>query len=172
MPHLHGIRVLALVVVVVMLAGCNENPAEVRDDATTFPLRANWSATAAPIGSSAVSATLAVKQYHGFRNEAALTIAGTPSGIYQWRIFRGDCTTNTPAANNTAQTGLLLFATVESYPDITAGAGGTGTATPEIAGSLDSLTAYSVRIRPSQAAANWNGTNPIACGDLQYSSGS
>jgi len=108
--------------------------------------------------------------------DAALTLTDTTSTDtqstrYQWRIFRGDCATNTPAVNSPnapSPTGLLLFATVQSYPDVTVDyVSGTGSAAPVIAGNLDSLTAYSIRLRLFQTATNWNGTNPIACGNLQ-----
>jgi hypothetical protein len=100
----------------------------------------------------------------------AVTLSGgAPTKGYQWRIFRGDCSTTAVAANNNAPTGLLLFATVQSYPDIVADASGGGTSTPVIAGSLDSVTAYSVRVRLAQTATNWNGTSPVACGNLQRS---
>ena len=162
-------KTLVLLLVSTALAACDKsNPAEVRTEGTSFPLRANWSATVAPVGSNTVGATLAVKQYFGFRMDAAITMTGgAATKGYQWRIFRGDCATSTPAANNTSPTGLLLFATVQSYPDIVPDAAGGGTSTPVIAGALDSLTAYSVRIRLAQTAQNWNGTSPVACGNLQ-----
>lgn len=166
MSHLQTKCVLALVV---GLAACQENPAEVVNGAGAFPVRANWTATAAPVGTSGVGATLTVTQYAGFRMTTGLTITGTAGRTYQWRIFRGDCATTAVAANNTAPTGLLLFATVQSYPDVSTGAGGTGSINRDIAGSLDSLKSYSVRIRASQTATNWNGTSPISCGNLRRS---
>jgi hypothetical protein len=157
------------VAVVALLSACSENPAEVRNDAISFPLRANWSSTAAPVGNSGVSATLAVKQFDGFRNEVSISLTGTSGRSYQWRIFRGDCATTVAAANVNDPNGLLVFATVQSYPDITLSGGTTASLTREVAGSLDSLRAYSIRVRLSQSATNWNGTNPIACGDMQRS---
>jgi hypothetical protein len=152
---------------VVLLAACvGDNPAEVRSTPSTFPLIANWSASAAPVSPSTVRATLSIKQYLGFHMEASVQITGAASATYQWRVFRGDCATTAVAANNTAPTGLLLFETIQSYPDVTTSAAGTGTATPIVAGSLDSLTAYSVRVRVSQTQTNWNGTSPVACGNL------
>jgi hypothetical protein len=70
--------------------------------------------------------------------------------------------------NNTAPPGLVLFATTQPYPDITLDASGKATVKTAIAGWLDSLTAYSVRIRPT-ATTTFNGVNPAACGNLQYS---
>jgi hypothetical protein len=161
-------RMAALLLVTVTVA-CQENPAAVRSTATSFPLVANWNATASPVGTSTVRGTLAVKQYTGYHHDVTLTINGAPNATYQWRIFRGDCATTAVAANNTAPTGLLLFETIQSYPDVTAAASGAGTVTRSIAGSLDSLKPYSIRIRASQTATNWNGTSPIACGNLQRS---
>jgi hypothetical protein len=160
---LHKTGVFALLVAV---AACAENPADVRNDASAFPLRANWNAAAAQVGTSGVSGTLTVKQFAGFRMEVGFTLTGGPTRSYQWRIFRGNCATTTTAANNNDPNGLLLFATVQSYPDITTTAGGAGASTRDVAGSLDSLLAYSVRVRVSQTATNWNGTSPIACGNL------
>jgi hypothetical protein len=156
------------------IAACSENPAEVRRQGEEFPVIATWTATVAPVGTATVSGSLTIQQHQGFRMDAGLTIAGTPDTIshtYQWRVFRGDCATNVPAAtqdpNGPSPTGLLLFATIQSYPSITADLSGAGAVAATIAGNLDSLTAYSVRLRPSQTATNWNGTNPIACGNLQ-----
>ena len=93
-------------------------------------------------------------------------VTGTPNAAYQWRVFRGDCKTTTAAATVQAA-GLWVFATVQSYPDVVMNAQGTATVTRAVAGQLDSLTAYSVRIRPSQSSTSFNGTSPLACGDLQ-----
>jgi hypothetical protein len=144
-----------------------DNPAEVRDSGQEFPVVATWSATAEPADTvSTESGVLDAEQHLGYRVNATFTLTGTPGKTYQWRIFRGDCTTNEPAENNSV-TGLLLFSTEESYPDIHVGESGTGSASPAIAGALDSLTAYSVRVRPSQTSSDWDGTDPIACGDMQ-----
>jgi hypothetical protein len=144
------------------------SPAEVRTEAIEFQLRASWNAAVAPVGSASLAATVAIQEYLGSHLEATVNLTGTPANaVYQWRIFRGDCSTMTVAANNTAATGLLLFATIESYPDLAADASGSATLVRTIVGALDSLTAYSVRLRPAQTATNWNGTNPIACGNLQ-----
>jgi hypothetical protein len=163
-------RSISAVLLCVGLVACNENPAEVRSSAEAFPIRATWSGSAAPISPSTVTATLTAKQFAGFRIETAVTITGAPNTAYQWRIFRGDCATTAVAAT-AAASGLFLFATAESYPNVTTNASGTGTATRVIAGSLDSLKAYSVRVRVSQTATNWPGTSPVACGNLQRSPG-
>jgi len=156
----------------VVLGACNENPAEVRSTAEQFPVRSTYSATASPVGTSTVRATLSIKQYAGFRLEAAVSVTGASSSTYQWRIFRGDCAMTAVATTAQQPTGLWLFATIQSYPDVATSASGIGTQTRLVAGQLDSLTAYSVRVRASQTATNWNGTSPIACGNLQRSSGS
>jgi hypothetical protein len=153
-----------------LVACSSDNPAEVRSDGKDFPVTAQWSAAAEPVSPATVSGALTVQQRLGFRMDASFTATGTPNTTYQWRIFRGDCTLNEPAANSTAATGLLLFATVQSYPDLVVGSSGTASVAPAIAGYLDSLTAYSVRIRPSQTSTNWNGKDPIACGNLQRTS--
>ncbi|MGH8247540.1 MAG: hypothetical protein ACREUU_14035, partial [Gammaproteobacteria bacterium] len=122
MSHQQTIRVLVLGFI---LGACAENPAQVRNDASSFPLVANWSATAAPIGTSGVSGALTVKQFAGFRMELNLAVTTPPSRTYQWRIFRGDCATTATAANNNDPNGLLLFATIQSYPDVSTGTGTT-----------------------------------------------
>jgi hypothetical protein len=154
-----------------IVAACDSSmEAETRNRGEQFPLRSNWSANVSPVGSATVSATLAIKEYLGSRMETMASITGgAVNGTYQWRIFRGDCATTAVAASNTAPTGLLLFATIQSYPDIPSSAAGTGTTTRVIAGALDSLTAYSARIRLATSSTNWNGTNPLACGNLQRS---
>lgn len=167
MTHLTRISAATLCVA---LVACQENPAEVRSNADEFPLRSTYSATATPVGTSTVRATLSVKQFAGFRAEASVSMTGPANSAYQWRIFRGDCATT--AVGTATTPGLFIFATTQSYPDATISASGTGTVTRVIAGQIDSLTAYSVRVRPSQTATNWNGTSPIACGNLQRSSGS
>jgi hypothetical protein len=159
---------LACLLLVALAACKGANPAEVRTQAKQFQLRAEWSAAVAPVGTATVAANVAIKEYLGSRMEATVTLNGAgPNAVYQWRIFRGDCATTTAAASNTAATGLLLVATAQSYPDLAANASGTVTLTRSISGVLDSLTAYSVRLRPAQQATNWNGTNPIACGNLR-----
>jgi hypothetical protein len=161
-------RMLPVLAALVALTGCVEgNPAEVRREAPQFPVRANWTASAAPIGTSPVSASLALAQHDGFRIKATLTFTGAANTTYQWRIFRGDCATTVAAANNTAPTGLLLFSTAQAYPNVTTDAAGRATVSATLAGALDALTAYSVRVRPTQASTTWNGTSPIACGNLQ-----
>lgn len=167
MSHHHTIRVL---LIGLGLSACSENPAAVRNDAGKFPVVANWTSTVAAIGTSGVTGTLTVQQMDGFRMELNLSVSAAPNRTYQWRIFRGDCATTVTAANNQDPNGLLLFATVQSYPDVATGSGSV-TLTREIAGSLDSLKKYSVRFRTSQSSTNWNGTSPVACGNLQLVAG-
>ena len=164
-------RILLILSAACALAGCDKaTPAEVREQGASFPVTRTWNATAAPVGTNTVGATLTVTQHLGFRMEATVTLTGgVASRGYQWRIFRGDCATTAVAANNTSPTGLLLFSTTQAYPDIVADASGRGTAAPVIAGDLDPQTAYSVRFRVTQSATNWNGTSPVACGNLQRS---
>ncbi len=154
------------------IAACSENPAELRRQGEAFPVIATWTAAVGPVGSSAVTGSLSVQQHRGFRMNAALTLTDTTSTDtqstrYQWRIFRGDCATNTPAVNSPnapSPTGLLLFATVQSYPDVTVDyVAGTGSAAPVIAGNLDSLTAYSIRIRLFQTANRLRPTPKCGC---------
>ncbi len=170
---MHPLRLQApfLLVLAAFTACDNYYPVEVRSDAEQFPLRASWSASALPVGTAPARATLAVKQYLGFRMDASLQFTGAPNTSYQWRIFRGNCATSVAAVNNTAPTGLVLFATLQSYPDLVANAAGTATVSTTVAGSLDSLTAYSVRVRVAQTATGWNGTSPVSCGDLQRGGG-
>jgi hypothetical protein len=157
---------LSLIVVGLLGACLDQNPTETRDDGDAFPVIANWSASMTPVGSNTARGTLAVKQMLGFHNDVTFTVTGPPNASYQWRIFRGDCSTTTAAASAQAP-GLWLFATVQSYPDVVLNAQGTATVTRTIAGLLDSLTPYSVRIRPSQSSTAFNGTSPLACGNLQ-----
>jgi FtsH-binding integral membrane protein len=99
-----------------------------------------------------------------------LTVSGPPNTAFQWRIFKRDCSVNVAATGPTAftgLTGLTLFATTQSYPDLTLDATGKATVTSEIAGWLDSLTTYSVRIRPT-ATTTFTGVNPASCGNLKY----
>jgi hypothetical protein len=164
--------VAAFLVLGLAFAACDEaGPAEVRDDAEEFPLRETWSSSVAPIGTATLQASVTINEYFGSRMVAVVNVTGAaPNAAYQWRMYRGgDCTVNVAATNGTSGDGLFLFATVQSYPDIVADATGAATVTREIAGSLDSLGAYSLRVRPSQAATNWNGLSPIACGDLERS---
>lgn len=161
---------MALLLLVTAAACDTGMEAEVKNKAEQFPLRANWTAAAAPVGTSSVRATLSIKEYLGSHLDATATLTGgAPNTAYQWRIFRGDCATNTAALNNTAPTGLLLFSTIQAYTDLTTNAAGTASVTRTLVGALDSLTAYSVRVRVGQSATNWNGLTPIACGNLQRS---
>ena len=151
---------------VALIAGClDQNPTEVRDDGSSFAVIANWSAAMTPVGSNTQRGTLAVKQMLGQHNDVTFTVTGPANASYQWRIFRGDCATSAAAAT-VRDPGLWPFATVQSYPDIVLSAQGTATITRSIAGLLDSLTAYSIRIRPTQSSTAFNGTSPLACGNL------
>jgi hypothetical protein len=166
---MHRTSALLLVCAAAITAACSgANPTEVRDDATAFPLVASWKATSAPIAPATVSGQLTFDQHLGYHSDVTFVVSGTPNGVFQWRIFKRDCSVNTAATNNTAPTGLVLFATTQSYPDVTLDASGKATIKTQIAGWLDSLTAYSVRIRPT-ATTTFNGVNPASCGNLQYS---
>ena len=164
---MHQRTVLLLLSVAGIVACTGSNPAAVRDDGTSFPIVAHWTATSAPIAPATVSGALAVDQHLGYHSDVTFTVTGPPNTAFQWRIFKRDCSVNVAAANNTAPVGLVLFATTQSYPDVTLDAAGKATVKTEIAGWLDSLTAYSVRIRPT-ATTTFNGVNPAACGNLQY----
>jgi hypothetical protein len=154
-----------------IVAGCELSAEpQTRDEANEFPVRANWSATINPVGTAAVRGSLAITEFLGSHFDASASMTGgLANRAYQWRIFRGDCATTAVAANNTAPTGLLLFGTIQAYPDLTTDGAGAASLNRAMAGALDSLTAYSVRIRVAQTATNWNGTSPIACGNLQRS---
>lgn len=151
-----------------VVAACSGgNPTEVRNDPTKFPVVAHWTATAAAIAPATVTGQLTFDQHLGFHSDVTFIVTGPPNTAFQWRIFKRDCSVNVAAVNNTAPTGLVLFATTPSYPDITLDASGKATITTAIAGWLDSLTPYSVRIRPT-ATSTFNGVNPASCGNLQY----
>ena len=161
-------------ILILLLAGAaacdSATDAVTRDHANEFPIRSNWSAALAPVGNGTVRAELQIQEHLGSRFDATVSLTGgAPNAAYQWRIFRGDCSVNTQAASNTSATGLKLLATIQSYPDVITNANGAGTASSRVAAALDSLTAYSVRVRVAQQATSWNGTNPIACGNLQRS---
>ena len=163
-------RVSAFLALVVTLGACDKaSPAEVRSSSDEFPLRDTWNASVTPTGSGTVRATLTINERLGYRMEAVVSVTGgAPNASYQWRIYRGgNCSVNVAATNATSGNGLFLFATVQSYPDLVVDATGAATLTRTIAGTLDPQGAYSVRIRPSQSATNWNGLSPIACGNLQ-----
>jgi FtsH-binding integral membrane protein len=154
------------------VAGCSGgNPTETTTSAETFPIVGHWTATSAPIAPATVQGVLTFDQRLGFRSDVQFTVTGPPNGVFQWRIFKNNCSVNVAATGATAftgLTGLTLFATTQSYPDITLDASGKATIKTVIAGWLDSLTAYSVRIRPT-ATTTFNGVNPAACGTLKYS---
>ena len=152
---------------VVGIAACSNNPASIRDDAEAFPLVAHWTATSSPIAPATVAGQLTYEQHLGFHSDVTFAVTGPANGVFQWRIFKSDCTVNVAATNTTAPSGLILFATTQSYPDITLDASGKATVKMQIAGWLDSLTAYSVRIRPT-ATTGFTGVNPASCGNLKY----
>jgi hypothetical protein len=168
-----AIRRLSLFLALVLtLAACDKpGPAEVRSDGEEFPLRATWSAAVTPVGSATIQASLTINENLGSHMQAVVNVTGgAPNATYQWRIYRGgNCSVNVAATSNTAGDGLVIFATTQSYPDLVTNASGAATMTRTIAGSLDPLGAYSVRVRVAQSSTNWNGVNPIACGNLQRS---
>ena len=164
----HSTALLLCCSVVVAVACSGGNPTEVANDAESFPVVAHWTANATPIAPATVTGQLTFDQHLGYHSDVTFTVTGPPNAVFQWRIFKRDCTVNVAALNNTAATGLVLFATTASYPDVTLDASGRATVKTVIAGWLDSLTAYSLRLRPS-ATTSFNGVNPASCGNLQYS---
>jgi hypothetical protein len=144
------------------LAACAlDSPAEVRDEAGELPVRAEWTATLSAVGSTALSGSAQFVEHEGSLVEAETAIAGgQPAKAYQWRVFRGACSV-TDAAR------LALWATVQSYPDLTTDAAGRAGAAREIMGAFRTDVPYSVRVRLAPNTTNWNGTAPLACGDLQ-----
>jgi FtsH-binding integral membrane protein len=153
------------------LAACGgANPAEVASDGKTFPIVANWTATSAPVAPATITGALTIAQRLGYHSDMKFTVTGPPNAAFQWRIFKRDCSVNVAATGPTAftgLTGLTLFATTQSYPDITLDATGKATVTSEMAGWLDSAMTYSVRIRPT-ATTTFTGVNPASCGSLKY----
>jgi len=153
------------------VSGCSSsNPAEVTDDTSQFPIVAHWTATSSPVAPATVKGDLTFDQRLGYHADVTFAVTGPPNGVFQWRIFKNDCSVNVAASGPTAftgLTGLALFATTPSYPDITLDASGKATIKTSIAGWLDTLQAYSVRIRPT-ATNTFNGVNPAACGTLKY----
>ena len=167
---MHRTTALLVFCAAAIVAGCSGSPAEVSDQASTFKIVAHWTAGATPIAPATVAGQLTFDQHLGFHSDVTFSVTGPPNGVFQWRIFKRDCSVNVAASGTTAftgQTGLTLFATTASYPDITLDASGKATIKAQIAGWLDSLTAYSVRIRPT-ATTTFTGVNPASCGNLKY----
>jgi hypothetical protein len=168
---MHRTKALLLFVAGAVVAGCSAgNPTETSNEAKDFPIVAHWTATSAPIAPATVKGDLTFDQRLGYHSDVTFVVTGPPNGAFQWRIFKNDCSVNVAASGATAftgLTGLTAFATTASYPDITLDASGKATIKTSIAGWLDSLTAYSVRIRPT-ATTTFNGVNPAACGTLKY----
>lgn len=174
MPNIMHTRLLALagVAAAAVLAGCQDSlPAEVVTSADTFAQTASWSGSVSAVSPSTVKGSSAVKQYQGFRMNVTMSITGAPNTTYQWRLFRDPCTQTAVANPAWAPTGLQLISTNQSYPDIRTDANGAGSATATISGSLDSLNAYSARVRLGTSTVTWNGTAPVACGDLKRTAG-
>jgi len=160
-------RTIVLLLSAAAVAACSNNPTATRDEAADFPVVAHWTATATPIAPATITGQLMYDQHTGFHSDVTFAVTGPPNAVFQWRIFKRDCTVNVAATNNTSPTGLVLFATTQSYPDLTLDASGTATVKVAIAGWLDSLTAYNVRIRPT-ATTTFNGVPPASCGTLKY----
>ena len=168
---MHRISPLVLVagLAVFGLAACNStDPAKITATGETFPVVANWTATAAPTAPATVTGALNLQQHLGYHMDATFAVTGPPNGVFQWRIFYGgNCAVNAAATNATSANGVFTFSSVQAYPDITLDATGHATVKTTIAGWLDSLSAYSVRIRPT-ATTSFNGVTPAACGNLAY----
>jgi len=168
-------RTMALLVFLAAasVAGCAaSNPSEVSDSSANFPIVEHFTATSAPVSPATISGQLTIDQHLGYHSDVTFVVSGPPNAAFQWRIFKNNCSVNVAATGATAftgLTGLTLFATTQSYPDITLDATGKATIKTVIAGWLDSLTSYSVRIRPT-ATSSFTGVNPASCGTLQFSS--
>jgi hypothetical protein len=150
--------------VLVGLAACDlSQEPELREQSNELELLSEWSASIGGVGSSTITGTTSVRVY-GSYSEAEISISGAlPSRSYQWRIFRGSCAA-------TAAADLGLHATIQSYPDLVTNAAGSASTSRLLGGALNSPAGlYSVRLRLAVSATNWNGTSPLACGDLTRS---
>jgi hypothetical protein len=143
------------------LLGCDLSTApEIRNSQGDLAMIAQWNANIAGVGTSPLTGTLNVRSYGSYM-ESAISISNAPAGAeYQWRIFRGTCDVN-------VATGLTLFGSHQAHPNLVASGSGTASLNRTLAASLHTGFAYSVRLRPTTTTINWNGTNPIACGNLQ-----
>lgn len=140
--------------------GCDLSTApETRTSAQNLPVIAEWDAAITGVGTP-ITGTLNVKS-HGSYMDSSISISNAPAGAqYQWRLFRGTCDVNTAA-------GLVLFGTHQAHPNLVASGAGSASLDRILAASLHTGFAYSVRLRLNTTTVNWNGTAPVACGNLQ-----
>lgn len=154
-------------VLALSVAACDlSTEPELRNQANQFELRAQWQASITGIGTSTISGTVQLQEYRGSTVDATASLGGAlASRAYQWRIFRGTCSSTLVTADR--------YSTDQAYPHIVTNAAGTGTVARLMAGALDSTGTYHVRIRLAPATVvTW--TNPVgggalACGALQRS---
>jgi hypothetical protein len=151
-----------ILLVLLGLAACDlSQEPEVRTNGNDLEQIGAWSATVAPVQSAALRGTLNVREFGSYSEVEVSITDGAPSTSYQWRIFRGTCAVTTP---------LTLHSTIQAYPDLVTNGSGQAAAQRQLGGSLSWPTGeYSLRIRVATSLTNWNGTSPIACGDLQRS---
>lgn len=157
-------RTCITLVVALSLAACDlSHEPEVRSQPNQLAQIGQWSATINPVGTGTVRGSLTVREFGSYAEAEVSLTGGLPTRAYQWRIFRGSC-----AATAAAELGL--HAAIQSYPDLVTNASGAASATPLLGGALNSPAGvYSIRVRLGQSTTNWNGTSPIACGDLRRS---
>ena len=83
-----------------IVAGCSASasPAEVSNEATQFPVVAHWTAGASPIAPATVAGQLTFDQRLGYHSDVTFVVNGPPNGVFQWRIFKRDCSVTRPLA--------------------------------------------------------------------------
>src|SRR5262245_62080002 len=88
-------RIATLLFCSVGVTACGgANPAEVSDEATSFPVVAHWTATSSPIAPATVTGALTFDQHLGYHSDVTFSVSGPPNGVFQWRIFKRDCSVN------------------------------------------------------------------------------
>jgi hypothetical protein len=143
------------VLLLLLAAGCDlsSTEPETRNSANQLELRAEWQASIGSMNGSAVTGLAHLMEYRAYY-EAEITVSGgPPSDSLVWRIYPGTC-----ANSDDDEFGN----STQAFPTLRTDASGSANLTRLLAGALDSLADYNVRVQ-----TDGDIDNTVGCGDLE-----
>lgn len=145
---------MSAILLLLVAAGCDLDSIEpeIRDSAIPLELRAEWQANITSMNGSSVTGLTRLMEYRAYYEAEIAVSGGPPSDTLVWRIYPGTC-----ANSDDDEFG----GSTQAFPTLYTNGSGEASLTRLLAGALDSLAAYNVRV---QRGGNISTT--VACGNL------